>query len=131
MAHAATLWTALDGYNSWPALPGHEGVVVSEAPHGGFVSLHINDTAGADTTNFAMGSIIVKNNYADEMGNTLEAVTVMERREGFNAEGGNWFWAKYLPDGTLDESGMGIPLAGAVTGCVNCHSAESDWVFRN
>ena len=29
------------------------------------------------------------------------AVTVMYRTKGYNPEGGDWYWAKYNPDGTI------------------------------
>ncbi len=54
----------------------------------------------------------------------LEAVTVMVKIEGYNPEAGDWFWAKYQPDGTIDE-------AGKLEGCIGCHSqvADNDYVF--
>jgi hypothetical protein len=30
---------------------------------------------------------------------------------------------KYLPDGSLDKSPEGVPLAGRAVGCIQCHSA--------
>ena len=50
----------------------------------------------------------------------LGAVTVMFRREaGYDAQNKNWFWAKYLPDGSLDKNPNGMQLAGRV--------AKSPW----
>lgn len=42
----------------------------------------------------------------------------------------NRFWAKYLPDGTLDSNLAGVKLAGRVTkgadqGCIASHEAAS------
>jgi hypothetical protein len=63
----------------------------------------------------------------------LGAVTVMFKREdGYDADNQNWFWAKYLPDGSLDKNPKGMQLAGRVAkgadaGCIACHStAEGD-----
>ena len=67
----------------------------------------------------------------------LGAITVMFRREaGYDDDNADWFWAKFLPDGSLDKNAMGGSLAGRVakgmdTGCIACHSGEDDYVFPN
>lgn len=93
------------------------------------------------------GDLIVKRNYgpegvtsaevlADPSGH-LGAVTVMFRREdGYDADNQNWFWVKYLPDGTLDKTPNGASMAGRVakgaeTGCIACHSGVDDYVFTS
>ncbi len=58
----------------------------------------------------------------------LGAVTVMLKRPGYDPETQDWFWAKYLPDGSLDKNPAGMLLAGKVAkgkpaGCIACHSA--------
>lgn len=84
------------------------------------------------------GQVIVKRNYGPEgvgveevlnnPGDHLAAVTIMfQREEGYDPENENWFWAKYLPDGSLDQNPMGAQLAGRVgkgsdQGCIACHS---------
>lgn len=94
------------------------------------------------------GDLIVKRNYgpegvsADEIlmdpAKHLGAHTVMFRREdGYDADNANWFWVKYLPDGTLDKNPAGLQLAGRVAkgadqGCIACHSgAGEDYVFTS
>lgn len=84
------------------------------------------------------GALVVKRNYGPEgvtadqvLGDRnahLMSVTIMYRRaDGYAPDAGNWFWAKYLPDGTLDQSPDGTPLAGRAQGCISCHaSAEGD-----
>ncbi len=93
------------------------------------------------------GDLIVKRNYGPE-GVTAEevladpathlgAVTVMFRREeGFDPDNQDWFWVKYLPDGTLDKNPAGMQLAGRVAkgadqGCIACHSGVEDYVFTS
>ena len=60
------------------------------------------------------GDLVVKRNFGPEGVSALEvladpekhlgAVTVMFRREaGYDADNGDWFWVKYLPDGSLDK----------------------------
>ncbi len=91
------------------------------------------------------GTLIVKRNYGPEgvdaeailaePGKHLGAITVMFRREaGYDDDNQNWFWVKYLPDGTLDKTPNGMQMAGRVakgaeTGCIACHSNADDYVF--
>jgi len=93
------------------------------------------------------GDLIVKNNYGpagvteeqvqNEPGKHLAAITVMFRREaGYDSDNQDWFWAKFLPDGTLDKNGKGMALAGRVAkgldqGCIACHTAAGgdDYLF--
>lgn len=94
------------------------------------------------------GELIVKRNYGGEgvsesaVANDPEAflksVTVMFRRDGYDPENGNWFWAKYKPDGELDTNPKGMELAGRVAkgadkGCIACHQAApgGDYVFNH
>ncbi len=74
----------------------------------------------------------VKNNFAGE-GLTktdvltdpekyLQAITIMFKMpEGYDVINDNWFWAKYQPDGSLVKSPEGVPMAGRVLGCIECH----------
>lgn len=88
------------------------------------------------------GDLIVKRNFGPE-GVSADAVlrepekhlgayTIMFRREaGYDPEDQNWFWAKFLPDGSLDKAANGTALAGRVgkgmeTGCIACHAAAGD-----
>lgn len=68
----------------------------------------------------------------------LGAVTVMYKRAGYDPDNGDWFWAKYLPDGSLDKNPKGMQLAGRVAkgankGCIACHRAApgGDMVFTH
>lgn len=75
-----------------------------------------------DKHSYPDGTIIVKENYKPNK--TLAAITVMAKVKGYNPEKGNWFWAKYSPDGIVLKSGK-------VKGCIKCHSdvTHTDWVF--
>jgi hypothetical protein len=88
------------------------------------------------------GVLVIKRNYgpagvaADAVLSApdehLAAVTVMFERAGYDPEHGDWFYAKYLPDGSLDTNANGMSLAGApargmvgqdrTAGCVACHA---------
>lgn len=94
------------------------------------------------------GDLIVKRNFgpdgvdantvlADPDGH-LGAYTVMFRRElGYDPEDMDWFWAKYLPDGSLDKMPDGMPMAGRIAkgmddGCIACHQGGGeDLVFTS
>lgn len=87
----------------------------------------------------AQGLVIVKKNFGGdasvqsvlrEGGEALASVTVMFRREGFDPANQNWFWAKYDPDGSLQE-GNGRKMAGKVAGCIGCHqdAPGNDYVY--
>ena len=89
--------------------------------------------------NGQQGDLVVKRNFGpagvtedavlSEPEKHLGAITVMFRREaGYDPEDHNWFWAKFLPDGSLDKAPNGLQMAGRVakgadTGCIACHSA--------
>lgn len=93
------------------------------------------------------GALVVKRNYGPEgveaaevLANPdehLASVTVMFRREqGYDPDNADWFWAKYLPDGSMDRNEAGMPLAGRVAkgadqGCIACHSTAGggDYLF--
>ena len=60
------------------------------------------------------------------------------REAGYDDDNENWFWAKYLPDGSLDKNPKGMELAGRVAkgadmGCIACHSAApgDDYLYVN
>lgn len=131
--YAKKLWSALEqeqlvGENRTMSAP-YEGT----DPHGTML-----DTLDREiTVEGTSGPVIVKNNYVgenlsrDEVWNNPEkylgAVTVMFQRDGYDPENNNWFWAKYLPDGSLDTNPKGRELAGKVgkgmdQGCIACHS---------
>lgn len=133
---AEQLWMDIQGWDAWMPL-GPGGVVPSAAPHSDFARMFLNDVAAGDPA-YPDGSILLKENLADDMGNTLDAVTVMWKIDGYEPSAADWFWAKYLPDGTLDTNPDGVPLAGRVglggeMGCIPCHSGADggDYVFSN
>jgi hypothetical protein len=143
VAYAALLWDVMEasdlaGDGAIQAFPYPGG-----APHGAVLQTFYTTGTVEDRS----GALVIKRNYgpeevtADEVltapGDHLAAVTVMFRREdGYDPENGDWFYAKYLPDGTLDQSPAGAPLAGRVgkgadAGCIPCHAGAGggDFLF--
>ncbi len=134
-----SLWTFLanpqTGYRRWAPWPGTEQGKPSQAPHGAFVRIFANAAALANQKSPPHGSVIVKENYAEDR-QTLAAVTVMYRSQGFDPQNGDWYWIKYLPDGSVDamDTPQGrMAVAGRVSMCVQCHSGaqDKDFLFAN
>ncbi|MCF6321281.1 MAG: cytochrome P460 family protein [Rhizobiaceae bacterium] len=143
VAYAAKIWSAMEklnlaGDNALLTFP-YEGT----DPHGMMLETFYTKA----TIDGYTGALIVKRNYgpagveADAVLNDpakhLGAVTVMFRREaGYDDDNKNWFWVKYLPDGSLDKNPKGMQLAGKIAkgadkGCIACHTGApgGDMVF--
>lgn len=143
IAYAARLWETLRrarlvGASAILAQP-YEGT----QPHGSIL-ITLDTTIDIDGRD---APVIVKKNYggsavsiqsvADNPRLNLGAVTVMARREaGYDPQGRDWFWVKYLADGTVDRNPRGVALAGRVAknpedGCIGCHrfAPGDDFVF--
>lgn len=142
-AYAAELWAVMEelrmvGDSMIHAIP-YEGI----EPHG--LMLETFFTEG--TVDGHTGTLIVKRNYGPEGVSAeevqadpdkhLAAITIMFRREaGYDPDNQDWFWGKYLPDGTLDKNPKGMELAGRVAkgadaGCIACHSGSENYLFTN
>jgi hypothetical protein len=61
----------------------------------------------------------------------LAAITVMYKRPGYNPEHNDWFFVKFLPDGSLDSAPNGMALEGRLAGCQGCHIGREpfDYLF--
>ncbi|MCZ6763986.1 MAG: cytochrome P460 family protein [Alphaproteobacteria bacterium] len=156
IAYATTAWSVLSEMSM--VGPGAEvaDAYPGGAPHGELLETVTRQAmiAGHD------GTLIVKKNFAatgqgedgeEGEGITPEqvaadpdaylvAITIMFQREaGYDEANQNWFWAKYLPDGSLDQNPAGIKLAGRVgdreadVGCLGCHddAPGEDYIFNN
>ena len=135
--YAGNLWqTMLDaGY------AGKDGLMsrpyIGQHPHGAI----LDTISGKIVIGSKLHNIIVKRNYggetisiarvASEPAKYLQAITVMLERPGYDPEAGNWFWAKYRADGSLDANPEGTLLAGKVTACITCHTSApgGDMIF--
>lgn len=143
-AYADRLWQAMAQSN----LVGDGALMSSpytgQHPHGAVLdTIYTSLRVGGNED-----TLIVKRNYggegvskqavANDPGSYLKAVTVMYKRPGYDPDNSNWFWAKYLPDGSLDTNPKGMKLAGKVAkgmpkGCIACHSGApgGDMVFTS
>ena len=129
-ADAKQLWeyvTKKNPYTGWGYFPGSYGMYDGTHPHGAKLKLFANGPAlkaAREGKSMPYGAIVLKENYAKD-GKTLKAVTPMYKVKGFNPKEGDWFWAKYGPDGK-------VMKAGKVEGCINCHKSREkyNWMFK-
>jgi hypothetical protein len=111
-------------YSKWEHRPGYPGMFPGKSPHGAFLEFYGNDIAikaARDSKPMPSGAILVKTNYATDK-KTLVSITPMYKVKGYNPEAGDWFWAKYGPDGT-------VAAAGKVDSCINCHKHGTNFQF--
>lgn len=115
-----------NNYQNWQLWPGKTKLYEGKHPHGALLTTYVSkgayDAIEAKAGRIPDGEFIVKENYTPNK--KLAAVTVMYKKDGYNAEGGDWFWLKYAPDGTIQKEGK-------VGGCIGCHAAvkNNDWLF--
>ncbi|MEW6117578.1 MAG: cytochrome P460 family protein [Nitrospirota bacterium] len=117
--------TKTNPYTQWNMWPGKQAFYKGTEPHGALLTTYVNDVAYNSIRSkkgMADGSVIVKENYTPDK--QLAAVTVMYRIKGYHPAGGDWFWAKYRPDGSVEASGK-------LEGCIKCHGqrAANDYIM--
>jgi len=135
MSRASSLWREMAGYKSWASYPGFEGWQDGHSPHGKVLRYYINGVAKRNVT--ASGAVIVKENYMMKGGPVL-SITVMKKIPGYDRDNQNWFWVKYMPNGSVAKNPKGMSLAGRVAkgmskGCIACHvnAGGDDMLFVN
>ena len=124
-------------YTKWAAIPAGK---VEHRPeigkaHGGNAKIYANPTAMQDLSSPPQGSIFVIDDYADG-GKTRNNVSIMYRAKGTDPEHNDWYWLRYLPNGSIakaDDNPGAKPIAGKVKSCIDCHekAGGKDWVFSN
>jgi hypothetical protein len=142
VAFAKELWTAMDGYDSWPM---QSEIMPGKSPHGMYIRMYYSIVTVGDMPYH----IVVKDNYGGE-GVTLEMVKedpaaylmgvtpMLQREKGYDSDNNDWFWVKYAPDGSIGMNDMNMAMAGRVAkgmpmGCIACHAnaAGGDYLFAN
>lgn len=114
-----------DPYKAWGLWPKKGKLYKGTEPHGALLTTFINTAAHFSIKKkkgMEDGSIIAKENYTADK--KFVALTVMYKIKGYNPAAGDWFWAKYNPDGT-------VAASGRVKGCIDCHSKkkDNDYIF--
>lgn len=132
----ADVWHYLQASNyreGWSTWPDKGELYTGGEPHGALLTTYLNRTAlNAVSTragSIPVNGIVVKENYTPD--STLAAVTVMYKVEGYNPENADWWFAKFMPDGSLDTMPDGTPMEGRVPGCTECHGSvrDNDFIF--
>lgn len=135
--HYDLLWSWLQraNYRKWNGTDGKApDLQKGESPHGALIKTYVNERAATDLKNLPSGSVIVKENYSPNR--KLMAITVMQRSKGYDPKHGDWYYAKYMPNGkiaTTPPEMKSIPVAGRFKMCIDCHSgaAGGDHAFLN
>ena len=130
-ASGTALWDYLikvDYAKTWKIWPGTHALYPGKSPHGAFLTTYVNEPAceAIEKKEGSMpdGAIICKQNFDKEK--KYVALTVMYKVKGYDPMEGDYFWAKYSPDGRIDGEGK-------ISSCINCHShqRENDFVFTS
>ena len=122
-------------YANWAAIAGKEEMRKGEPPHGKFTKTYANKVAADDLKNLPLGAILVTENYAEDQ-KKLEDITIMYRVKGTDPRHYDWYWLKYLPNGSIarsPEKDGKKPIAGKVASCIECHAKAggNDLVYSN
>jgi len=131
---SSDLWSQVEGYSTWEAVPGRAGVFPSESGSAPYVAEWMSPEAlqwmaarESDDRRLPAGAFLVRACYDDVEGSALTSVTVMGRQPGADPAHDDWVWAKFDPAGA---SVVG-PAEGAAT-CSSCHAAratDNDWIL--
>lgn len=136
-AHYDLLWAWLQrhDYRKWNGADGQApDFQKGESPHGALVKIYVDKNAAADLKNLPSGSLIVKENFSPDK--KLMAITLMQRSQGYDPEHGDWYYAKYMPDGKIARTPpemKSMPIAGKFSKCIECHAGADgdDHAFIN
>jgi predicted DNA binding CopG/RHH family protein len=119
LEYAQELWQSVSDLAQWPEAPGTQAFMPGHAPHGKFITIHVNSEALSAMENNAdampESATIAKENF--DSSRKLLQITVMHKKSD------EWFWVVYSPDGTVEK-------AGKISECITCHEgARREQVF--
>ena len=124
---AENIWQEIQGYSDWGQAVDWTGVKASlDGTHGNFVQIWLNQEAlpsfeDSTSADLPYGSISVNEGYSSSDGSNLNTITVMKKIEGFDPDHGDWFWASYDVNGSVNN-------AGSISSCYNCHASGTDYI---
>ena len=118
-------------YNTWKVLSRGEADDGIENPHSSISKTYVDKVGAADTEALPNESILVREDYDREK--NRQSISVMYRVKDYDKEHGNWYWIKYLEDGSVARGVNNKALAGKVASCIECHAKAkgNDFVFSN
>ena len=136
-AHYDLLWSWAKkvDYTRWKGVDGETPEFQKgESPHGALIKTYVSLKAAQDLKDLPNGSVIVKENYSPDK--KLMAITIMHRSKGYDPKHGNWYYAKYMPNGKIARTPpemKNMPIAGKFMKCIECHGGAdgNDFAFFN
>ena len=115
----ADVWSLLkqmDYSKKWRMWPGKTSLYPGKEPHGALLTTYVNIPAFMAIAGkkgvLPDGSMIVTENYSADK--KMTDITVMFKVQAYNPDAGDWFWAKYAPDGKIESEGK-------TDTCIKCH----------
>jgi hypothetical protein len=117
-------------YNTWKVMSRGIADESIENPHGSDSVSYANKVAVDDPKSLPVGSILVREDY--DKGKRL-SISVLYRVKDYDKQHGNWYWIKYLEDGSVARNADKKSIAGRVASCIECHTKAGgrDFVFSN
>ncbi len=103
-----------------------------QAPHGDYYC-HVFITSGGANTirsgegNYPVGTVIVKQKFADAKGKSTELYTLMRKMEpGYDPEHSDWEYS------VVNRKATQVLARGKIASCIECHQSyrETDFVTR-
>jgi hypothetical protein len=88
---------------------------------------YLHRRAAASLADLPQKSLVV-DEHCDADGNVLAVTVRLKAKEGYDARNGDWYWAHYLPDGTLLKTSAD-KNPHAKCGFVTCVDDGRLWVF--
>lgn len=136
-AHYDALWGWLtkSNYTKWNGADGAPpDFEKGKSPHGALIKTYVSARTAKNLIDLPHGSVIVKENYSPDK--KLMAITVMHRSTGYDPEHGDWYYAKYMPNGKIARTPpemKSMPIVGKFKMCIECHSGAggNDFAFFN
>lgn len=118
-------------YNTWKVLQRDKSEGDADNPHGTLTPTYANKVAADDPQNLPIGSVLVREDYDDKRKRL--SISVMYRVKAYDKDHGNWYWLKYLENGTVARGKDNKPISGKVASCRECHAkaGDNDFVFSN
>jgi hypothetical protein len=135
---ARQFWTYLVAgktpYKQWTK-PWDQVTENADSPHGARgQAVFVNSIAKRDLKKPARGAVLVLEDYDQDK--KLHSISVMYRVAGSDPKHQDWYWLRYLENGSLDKIQTAAgprPVAGRVASCIECHAKAggNDYIFSN
>jgi Cytochrome P460 len=109
-------------YQKWQTVESDVPPGVTDEHHASR-KIYLNSVAGKDRDKLPVGSILIRPQYGAN-GKELQNINVMYRIKGSDSDKLEWYWLRYLPNGSIAKTtgtSGDHPTAGQVRSCIECH----------